>query len=137
MRACRCQRAFPLSPAAAGEEIISSKMTLEQHLSRPVSTFAYPYGFYRPTVRKLVQLGGYSSACAVKHAMSAITDDRFALARIMVTPDTGVDRFDSLIAGRGLRVAPVRERMRTKAWRLVRRSRRLLNRRPKDTANGT
>jgi len=112
-----------LSPAAGRREVITSKMALEQHLGRPVVTFAYPYGFHSQTVRRLVQQGGYSSACAVKNAMSAITDDPFALARIMVTSDTSVDRLDSLVAGQGLRVAPRPERVRTRAWRLVRRSR--------------
>jgi peptidoglycan/xylan/chitin deacetylase (PgdA/CDA1 family) len=115
-----------LSPGAARKEIIASKMILEQHLGRPVSTFAYPYGFYSPVVRRLVQQGGYSSACAVKQSMSALTDDVFALARIMVTADTSVGRFAEYIKGRGLRVAPRRERVRTKVWRLLRRSGRWL-----------
>jgi peptidoglycan/xylan/chitin deacetylase (PgdA/CDA1 family) len=111
-----------LLPVTAREEIIFSKVVLEQYLNCQVSTFAYPYGFYNATIRQLVQQGGYSSACSVKHAMSAMTDDRFALARIMVNSDTGVDRFSRLIDGHGLHIAPKRERMRTKAFRMMRQS---------------
>jgi peptidoglycan/xylan/chitin deacetylase (PgdA/CDA1 family) len=114
-----------LSPVAAHEEIILSKVAPEQHLGQQISTFAYPYGLYSSTVRELVQQVGYSSACAVKHAMSATTDDCFALARIMVNSDISdidVERFKRLVAGQSLRVAPKRERVRTRVWRLMRRA---------------
>jgi peptidoglycan/xylan/chitin deacetylase (PgdA/CDA1 family) len=117
-----------LLSVTAREEIIFSKKLLEQYLGCEVSTFAYPYGFYNPTVRQLVQQEGYSSACAVKHAMSTMTDDRFALARIIVNSEVDVHRFSRLIIGQGLRIAPERERIRTKAWRFVRRSSGLLKR---------
>jgi hypothetical protein len=94
---------------------------LEHQLGRQVATFAYPHGYYSAAVRRLVQEAGYSSACAVKQAMSATTDDRFALARIIVTDTDDMDRFGRLLAGRGLPVAPVRERVQARGWRFVRR----------------
>lgn len=112
-----------VSSAEAQNEIFVSKTELEQRLGTPVETFAYPYGYYNATVRGMVQQAGYSSACAVKHAMSAMNDDRFALSRIIVTRETDVDRLGDLLAGKNLAIAPTRERMRSKAWRLVRRSR--------------
>ncbi len=127
-----------LSLAEAGDEITRSKAILEQHLGRTVTTFAYPHGYYGPGVRRLVQQAGYTSACAVKHAMSALTDDRFALARIVVSPeDAGIESFAGLLAGRGLRLAPSREQVRTKGWRLVRRSARLLSKRSPRMPAGT
>lgn len=110
-----------LSAAAAREEIVRSKGILEKHLGRPVMTFAYPHGYYSPTVRRLVQQAGFSSACAVKHAMSTLADDRFALARIIVTADTSVQDLNRLLAGQGLPLAPMSEKMQTKMWRVVRR----------------
>jgi peptidoglycan/xylan/chitin deacetylase (PgdA/CDA1 family) len=110
-----------LSPAAAWDEITRCKTELEQHLGRRAATFAYPHGYYSPTVRRLVQQAGYSSACAVKHAMSGITDDPFALARIIVAADTDVEGLGKLLTDRELPIAPLRERVRTRAWRLVRR----------------
>ena len=115
-----------LSVAAARDEIVRCKIELEQHLGRPVETFAYPYGYYSLIVRRLVQQAGYTSACAVKHALSGLTDDRFALARIIVARNTDVAGLDRLLAGRGLHVAPLRERLQTKGWRLMRQSARLL-----------
>jgi hypothetical protein len=52
--------------------------------------------------------------------MSATTDDRFALARIIVTETVDMDGFGHLLTGRGLPVAPVRERLRARGWRVVR-----------------
>jgi peptidoglycan/xylan/chitin deacetylase (PgdA/CDA1 family) len=118
-----------LSAATAREEILRSKTILEEHLGCPVMTFAYPHGYYSSTVRQLVQQAGFTSACAVKHAMSGLADDRFALARINVTADTSVEDLAWLLAGRGLPVAPMREKMRTKAWRFARRSAVLLHKR--------
>jgi peptidoglycan/xylan/chitin deacetylase (PgdA/CDA1 family)/predicted SAM-dependent methyltransferase len=111
-----------LAQAATYREIVDSKLVLEERLAREVETFAYPHGCYSPAVRQLVRRAGYSSACAVKQALSAIADDRFALARVMVTADADSERFAGLLAGRGLPVAPTRERLRTKGWRFARRS---------------
>jgi peptidoglycan/xylan/chitin deacetylase (PgdA/CDA1 family) len=110
-----------LSSAAARDEIVHCKSALEQQLGRQVASFAYPHGYHNATVRRLVQEAGYSSACAVKQAMSSTTDDRFALARIIVTDSDDLDGFGPLLAGRGLPVAPVRERVQTRGWRVVRR----------------
>jgi peptidoglycan/xylan/chitin deacetylase (PgdA/CDA1 family) len=112
-----------VSRSVAREEITRSKDELQQRLGRDIMTFAYPHGYYSASVRRLVQEAGYTSACGVKHAMSAIDDDRFALARIIV-PDMGMtdpDEFASLLEGRGLPVAPKRRRLGTRGWRLVRR----------------
>lgn len=111
-----------LPVAAAGEEIRRSKLILEQHLGCPVVTFAYPHGYYSPAVRRLVQQAGYTSACAVKHAISSTADDRFALARIIVAGDTEMGGFSQLLAGTGLWLAPFPERLPTKGWRLFRRT---------------
>ena len=110
-----------LAPATARDEIVHCKNELEHQLGQQVATFAYPYGYYSAAVRRMVQEAGYSSACAVKHAMSATTDDRFALARIIVTDTDDMDGFGHVLAGRGLPVAPVRERVRARGWRVVRR----------------
>jgi peptidoglycan/xylan/chitin deacetylase (PgdA/CDA1 family) len=119
-----------LARAAARDEIVHCKSELEHQLGRQVVTFAYPHGYYSAAVRRLVQEAGYSSACAVKHAMSATTDDRFALARIIVTDTDDMDGFGQVLAGRGLPVAPVRERVRTRGWRTGRRLAGLFKRRP-------
>ena len=105
----------------ARDEIFRSKDILEQHLGRPVSTFAYPHGHHSPRVRRLVIEAGYNSACAVKDAMSTTTDDVFALSRIVVYPEVGVEQLGKLLRGEGLRVTPPSEWIPTKILRLYRR----------------
>ena len=106
--------------ALVQDELIRSKAILQERIDQPVSSFAYPHGYYTPQVRQLVQEAGYSSACAVKHAMSSTHDDPFALARIIVARDVDIKEFANLLAGSHLRVAPKAERQRTKVWRFVR-----------------
>lgn len=114
-----------LSPVAVRDEVVACKGDLEQRLGQQITSFAYPHGYHSPAVRRVVQQSGYTSACAVKHAMSSLADDRFALARIIVTPDpddVSLESFGRLLAGQGLPVAPARERLRTRGWRVFRRS---------------
>jgi peptidoglycan/xylan/chitin deacetylase (PgdA/CDA1 family) len=110
---------LPLSQAR--NEIERSRRELENHLGRVVETFAYPHGYHSAAVRQLVIRAGYSSACAVKHAMSAPSDDPYALARIVVARDTGPSAFAQLLSGLDLPVAPVRQRLSTRGWRVARR----------------
>ncbi|MGH2346826.1 MAG: polysaccharide deacetylase family protein, partial [Chloroflexota bacterium] len=118
--------------AAARDEITRCKSRLEQRLGRSVETFAYPSGYYTGALHRFVREAGYRSACGVKHAMSTTTDDRFALARIMVidTGDSSLEDFAGLIVGRDLPIAPTRRRLGTRGWRLVRRATALLEGRP-------
>jgi peptidoglycan/xylan/chitin deacetylase (PgdA/CDA1 family) len=118
-----------LALAAARDEIVHSKKVLEDALGRPVPSFAYPHGYHSPAVRRLVKEAGYSSACGVKHAMSALNDDPYALARIIVSNDIDIDSFGRLVEGEGLSVAP-RERLQTKVWRWYRRSAALVRGQP-------
>jgi peptidoglycan/xylan/chitin deacetylase (PgdA/CDA1 family) len=89
-----------VSPVVANEEIMSSKCLLEQHLGVAVSSFAYPFGYYTSAVKALVCAAGFTSACAVKHAMSSVTANPFSLARLMVKANGGIDAFATLLAGR-------------------------------------
>lgn len=118
-----------LSLDSVRTEIVLSKEMLERNLGRPATSFAYPHGYYSANVRRLVQEAGFSSACGVKHAMSALTDDRFALSRIIVSSDVDVESFGRLLTGHGLSIAPG-ERMQTKMWRWYRRSAALVRGRP-------
>ncbi len=109
-----------VSTNAARIEIVRSKHVLEDKLSKPVATFAYPYGYYRSAVKQLVQAAGYSSACAVRYRMSSPRDDPFALSRLIVTADTGLERFIDLVTGHSPQFHPWCERSRALAWRGIR-----------------
>jgi peptidoglycan/xylan/chitin deacetylase (PgdA/CDA1 family) len=119
-----------LPTEAARDEIGSSKDILEQVLQDPVRSFAYPHGFASRSVRRLVAESGYESACACKNALSSTADDRLALARLLLRATTSPATFAAWLDGRGARVAPFREPVRTRAWRSYRRGRALVRRRP-------
>jgi peptidoglycan/xylan/chitin deacetylase (PgdA/CDA1 family) len=112
--------------AIARVEITHSKQVLEDKLNRTITSFAYPFGYYRPAVQQLVREGGYLSACAVRYAVSSPTDDPFALSRLIVPGDTNQQQFAELLAGRGPQLEPSYERVRALAWRGARYSLRAL-----------
>ena len=109
------------------DEVVASRQLLEDGFHEPVHSFAYPYGYHSKAVRRAVQAAGYTSACAVKNALSHEGDDVFAVARVLIERDTGVAGIDALCEGRGWPLAWRRERLRTRGWRAYRRIRRTLN----------
>jgi peptidoglycan/xylan/chitin deacetylase (PgdA/CDA1 family) len=114
--------------ARAREEIVQSKDLLQDQLGQAISSFAYPYGYSTVRVRHLVQEAGYTSACAVRHALSSEDDDAFSLVRLMVRPDTSLAEFAALLTGTASWDAvlhTVYTRTRTPLWRLVRLCRRV------------
>jgi peptidoglycan/xylan/chitin deacetylase (PgdA/CDA1 family) len=86
-----------------------------------VRTFAYPHGAYDASVRMAVIRAGFSSAAAVKNALSHAHDDPWAIARYTVTSGTSLETVLRLLEGRGAPLAWEQERIRTRAWRLARR----------------
>ena len=111
-----------LTNTAVREEVVGCKEALEQHLGQEITSFAYPFGYYTPKVKQIVREAGYTSACAVKHAMSSERTDPLALTRLMVKPEITVDVFGRLLTGNGL--SPVEAfymRTRTPMWRIARR----------------
>jgi peptidoglycan/xylan/chitin deacetylase (PgdA/CDA1 family) len=111
-----------LRPAVARDEIKRSKELLEDRLGIAVNSFAYPHGYWNPSVRRLVEEAGFSSSVAVRKALSSPRDDPFAMARIVVPGGADLSTFSRLLEGRGLPTAPLPEQLRTKAWRFARRT---------------
>ena len=108
--------------ASAGEEIRKSREILEAGLGTPIRAFAYPHGYHSPAIRELVRESGYSSACAVKHALSHPDDDRWALGRAVVSRETTIDQLAQWLDGRGLPISSFGERTQTRIWRVGRRT---------------
>lgn len=104
------------------EEITRSKALIEQELQRPVLSFAYPHGYSSAWVRRSVQRAGYTTACAVKNALSHLNDDLFAIARLTIEAGHSLDAVAGMLVGRGVTVAQSREQMTTRGWRLARRA---------------
>ncbi len=111
----------------AREEILRSKQVLEQNLGTRVSSFAYPYGHYNRPIQQLVREAGFTSACAVKHAVSHSEDDIFALARLKISNTTDVPRLARWLNGEGTALASRNESALTRAWREYRRFRQVYN----------
>jgi peptidoglycan/xylan/chitin deacetylase (PgdA/CDA1 family) len=106
----------------AWEEIRRSRGVLQDRLGHEIPSFAYPFGFHGPRIRALVERAGFTSACAVKDALSGPGDDPLAIARVIVPGDTSIGTLSDLLAGRGRPPAWRGERTSTKAFRVARRS---------------
>jgi peptidoglycan/xylan/chitin deacetylase (PgdA/CDA1 family) len=114
-----------LSPARARAEIFQSKSILEHELGRPVKSFAYPHGYSSRRIRRYIQEAGFTSACQVRHALSATTENRFTLSRIIMTSEVSDGEFENYLAGAGLPVSPPRRHLMIAGWRMVRQARRM------------
>jgi len=103
-------------------ELHDSRARLEDILSAPVATLAYPHGNYDERVKRIAAEVGYRGAAAVRLALSHPDDDPYAVARHFVTTETTDAEVAALLAGRG-EVAPRHERVVTRGYRWVRRAR--------------
>jgi peptidoglycan/xylan/chitin deacetylase (PgdA/CDA1 family) len=82
-----------LSPARVLADVLDCKRMLEDRLGAPVTSFAYPFGFFTEATRQAVIAAGYTAACAVGYAFSSDDDDVFSLRRMIIRDrDTIVDR---------------------------------------------
>jgi peptidoglycan/xylan/chitin deacetylase (PgdA/CDA1 family) len=104
-------------------EIAHSKQTLESEIGRRINTFAYPHGAYDTAVREAVIGAGFTSAAAVKNAISHTADDSWAVARYTVTNADSQEQLAAVLDGRGAPLAWQSERVRTRAARAARRAR--------------
>jgi peptidoglycan/xylan/chitin deacetylase (PgdA/CDA1 family) len=107
-------------------DVVGSKSQLEELVQRDVHSFAYPHGAFDGVVRQAVIAAGYRSAAAVKNALSHDHDDPFAVARWTVTAGTSAARIAEVLEGKAVPVAWAHDRLRTRAYRVARRSRRRL-----------
>jgi peptidoglycan/xylan/chitin deacetylase (PgdA/CDA1 family) len=111
-----------LPRVVARDEIVRCKEIIEDRLGQVVWSFAYPFGYHSATTRLLVQEAGYTSACAVKYAMSSETTDPFTLARLIVKADTSVDAFAALLTEQSSSpIITMYKSARTPLWRVARR----------------
>ncbi len=105
--------------ALAKEEIVQSKQLLEEHAGLKVASFAYPHGYHSRSIQRLVREAGYTSACAVKCAMSTGDTDPFALARLFIGPATTVSALADLLTRSRVSSALYTRPLRP-IWRFVR-----------------
>ena len=108
-----------LSAERQRDEVTRSKEVLEHHLNCEVTSIAYPFGYYNSLTKKIVKEAGYKSACAVKYSVSSVSDDPFALARLMIDADMDIQDFAQILTGKP-RLKDHFKRARSALWRLIR-----------------
>ena len=113
-----------LDDDAVEAEVFGSKRALETMLDAPIASFAYPHGSYDQDVRTAVIAAGFTSAAAIKNAISHLDDDPFAIARWTVTADTSPEKLSRILEAEGVPLAWKHVRLRTRASRAARRTRR-------------
>jgi peptidoglycan/xylan/chitin deacetylase (PgdA/CDA1 family) len=78
-------------------EIEGSKATLEEHVKKPVTAFAYPFGLYDDTVIADLKAAGYLTACTIDPGATATPDNLLTLPRTWVYDWTTIDDFAGLL----------------------------------------
>ncbi len=115
-----------LSTARAEAEITRCKQILEDRLGSEVTSFAYPYGYHRPTIQRLVRDAGYATACAVQYRRSSIEENVFTLSRFLVAGTMVPGAFAELLRDRTSQLNPGYERLRARLWHRLRWSRQVM-----------
>lgn len=108
------------------DELTVSKELLEEAIGTSVPGLAYPFGYSNVTVRRAAVDAGYAYACAVGNAMAHPQGDPLALPRLTIKASTGEDAFGHAVHGRSLSEIYRIERMLTKGWAVVRRTRAII-----------
>ncbi|MGA5067886.1 polysaccharide deacetylase family protein [Streptomyces exfoliatus] len=115
-----------LTPAALRRELRESKAVLEDALGHEVRHLAYPHGYNSPAVRRAAAAAGYTSAAAVRHALSSGNDEVYRIARLIVRRTHTAADVERWMEGRGAKTAPYRDSLPTVGWRMYRRTRALV-----------
>lgn len=121
------RRLDELDSAELIEETAGSRVHIEEVTQRACTSFAYPHGNHDTASIAAVRDAGYSSAVAVRNALSHEHDNLFALARVTMEHGTTAATVCEVLAGR-FRVARPTEQLRTRGYRQFRRLRRRLRR---------
>jgi peptidoglycan/xylan/chitin deacetylase (PgdA/CDA1 family) len=114
-------------------ETTDSRMLIAEVTRRACASFAYPHGNHDSASVAAVRNAGYSSAVAVRNALSHDHDDVFALARVTMQRGTSAEKVEQMLAGR-FKVAAEAEQLRTRGYRQFRRLRRRLQRAERATS---
>ena len=112
-----------LSHRAAKRRMLDSRRRLEDATGGEVASMAYPHGSNSSRTRRIARESGYRSAYAVKNAISHPRDDPFAIARFTVHAGVTRGQVRAVLEGEGAPRSWSGDRLRTRAFRAVRRLR--------------
>jgi len=108
-------------PELVRDDAARCRGELEDHLGRPVTSYAYPFGYWTPAACRAVRAAGFSQACAIMDLPALASDDRFALPRLYVGPDSAPETLVELVKARPVRLARRRAELGQRIWRSGRR----------------
>ncbi|MEO3975414.1 polysaccharide deacetylase family protein [Streptomyces sp. CAU 1734] len=91
--------------------------------ARPLS-FAYPFGYSSRRVRDAVRDAGFAQSFAVGNALARPAQGPYAIQRVTVRRSTDTAEFERLVEGRAIGRNFARDRVLTKGYAMVRRTRR-------------
>lgn len=89
-----------ITPEQARAQIVESRQELEQAVGCEVRHFCYPYGWFEPQHRDMVQQAGYHTATTTQRGRVHAGDDPYTLRRLMVARATNLAQFAIKIATR-------------------------------------
>lgn len=119
-------RQLDLLPAdALADDLSLNRDVLANALGHNIRSFAYPHGYWRARVRRLVADAGFDSACGVAEALSSAQEHPLALSRLMVHADTSAATVAAWLSGSGAYIVSPRRRVLAFGWRQYRRARQL------------
>ncbi|MEG8278651.1 polysaccharide deacetylase family protein [Streptomyces sp. AHA2] len=113
-----------VSEATLRFELIHCKEIISDQLGSVPASFAYPYGYSDRRVRQAVRETGYAQALAVGNGLAHRAQGPYALRRVTVRRDTGIDQFERMVEGRAIARTFAGDRALTKGYAVVRRARR-------------
>ncbi|WP_190196985.1 polysaccharide deacetylase family protein [Streptomyces djakartensis] len=104
-------------------ELIHCKEILADQLGAVPASFAYPYGYSSRRVRSAVREAGYAQALAVGNGLARRAQGPYALRRVTVRRGTDIAEFERVVQGRAIARTFAVDRVLTKGYALVRRTR--------------
>ncbi|MFI7502010.1 polysaccharide deacetylase family protein [Streptomyces sp. NPDC049687] len=117
-----------LDDLALRTELTRCRDIVADELGAPPVSFAYPYGYSSRRVRTAVRAHGFAQALAVGNSLARRAQGPYALRRVTVRCGTDAEEFERLLDGRTIGRTFARDRMMTKGYAVVRRTRRLRRR---------
>lgn len=82
------------------QELINSKITIEDKLQKKCTHFAYTWGRHNMLVESEVKNAGYQYAAAAHHGVITCTDNLLALPRMNVALEYTITDFKNMITGK-------------------------------------
>ncbi|POX36653.1 polysaccharide deacetylase [Streptomyces sp. Ru73] len=112
-----------LPDEALWSEVLRCKGIVAEQLGAAPVSFAYPYGYSSRRVRRTVRGAGFRQSLAVGNGLAGYRQGPYALRRLTVRRSTGLPEFRRIVAGEGLGRIFAKDRVLTKGYALLRRSR--------------